>query len=135
MKKYQWQGKDVKVKFGFCTPKENYDKPLWWSNYETVCLKEAIPALMINDDFVISNHFGIGVYKLLQGGWPNCSHFSLPKDEFMQDGSHCFRITEFDLDGYSERESKRNKWFKANYPEEHEKMEALRRMIIRPKCQ
>ncbi|MFA5934962.1 MAG: hypothetical protein WC827_03705 [Candidatus Paceibacterota bacterium] len=130
---YQWQGEKVKVKFGFCTPSENIEKPLWWYNYEVNCLREAIPAIMINNDFVISNHFGIGVYKLMQGGWPNCTHFSLPKDLFMEDRAQCFRIVDFNLDEYSEHEAKRLKWQKENFPIEFEKMEALRRIIIKSK--
>lgn len=128
--KYQWHGEPVKVKFGNCIVKENKDKPLYWYNFE--CYPEGkacIPALKVTtkngQSFMISNHFGIGVYKLLKGGWPDTSHFSL-------DGKFNtkpqLKITEFDPDGYANYEAEREKWQNEHYPEEYKKILSLRKM-------
>ena len=76
--KYFWQGKSVKVQFGYCKVQENKERPLWWYNYECFLSKSKkctiIEAIKIEgkEPFVIANHFGIGVYKLMNGGWPKC---------------------------------------------------------------
>jgi hypothetical protein len=128
VKKYQWQGEPVKVIFGYCLVKENKEKPMWWYNYE--CRQDGtavIPALQIttqNDhSFFISNHYGIGVHKLINGGWPGCTHFSLNGGEFT--GRHTLMYTVFDLDGYEKHEANRRIWQKENHPEEYEKQQKL----------
>lgn len=135
MKKYQWQGEPVKVQFGYCKVSENKERHLWWYNFEcniSGCDFALIGAIKITakdgKPFVIANHFGVGDYKLSQGGWPNCTHFSLPLDSFVPCKLACYKITEFDSIEYALHEANRNKWFKDNYPVEHEKMEALRKM-------
>jgi len=37
--KYFWQGKPVKVQFGYCKVQENKERPLWWYNYECFLIK------------------------------------------------------------------------------------------------
>ena len=142
---YKWQGEPVKVQFGIVFVRENEDKPIWWWNYEcrghddgtglkTCALIEAVKVIHSGGEFVIANHFGIGVSKLLKGGWPNHSHFSLPKEEFEAHGPTDLEvrlpfIIEFDEPGYANHESNRNNWQKKEYPEEYAKLEGLRRML------
>lgn len=145
--KYQWYGLPVKVKHGFVTQRENTEKPMYWYNFECYNnqmidgrfepnhepdpdgLKHAyIPAIEItqgNQTFVIANHCGIGVSKLLKGGWPNHAHFSLD-GKFEEAWDWTAKITKFDLEAFEYHESERRKWQKATYPEEFAKMERLR---------
>lgn len=144
---YQWHGKPVKVRFGYVEQRENTEKPLYWYNFECQNEKQLdgtfipdrmasgdgrkfalIPAIEVTQDgqtWLIANHYGIGVNKLLKGGWPNSTHFSLAGD-FKEDAAPYFKITEFDLEGYEHHESYRRKWQKENYPAEFEQMERLR---------
>ena len=133
---YKWHGEDVKVKFGFCIAKQNKEKHLYWYNYE--CLSNNgelnfIPSIQITSKdgkvWTIANHFGIGVYKLEMGGWPNCTHFSLENEWFSNNWN--MTIRKFDLDGYSEYESNRDKWRKENYTKEYNELEAFRKSIIK----
>lgn len=138
---YQWQGENVKVTFGYCQVKENLEKPLYWYNYECnwdfyynkpkrgMYKSALIPAVKVkyeDQEFVISNHFGIGYRKLIKGGWPNHNHFSLPIDGFVSNLSkdeyinYCIR--KFDLESYEQHESNRNKWKLKNYPKELEEI-------------
>jgi hypothetical protein len=130
MSKYQWQGELVKVEFGNCIVRENKENPLCWYNYE--CHPNAnglacIPAIKITtkdgDSFMLANHFGIGIHKLRNGGWPNYRHFSL-------DGKFStkprLKYTEFNLEGFERYEAERNKWQQKNYPEEWKKLQAIR---------
>lgn len=136
---YCWHGEPVEVKFGYCNISENTEKPMYWYNYEcrtsSVIGSALIPAIYITSkdgqQWVIANHFGIGIYKLLQGGWPNCTHFSLDKNTFKEAKEKYFAIREFDHDAYSEHESARRKWQKREYPEEFEKMESLRKLATK----
>ena len=121
-KQYFWQGKPVRVQFGYCKVQENKEKPLWWYNYECFLNKteectiiEAIK-IEVKKPFVIANHFGIGVYKLMHGGLPDCEHYSLPLESF----SPCKPIEQdeiFNIEGYSDHERGRIKWFFEKYPE------------------
>jgi hypothetical protein len=126
--KYQWQGEKIKVRFGNCIVTEKKDRPLYWWNYE--CHPEGkacIPAIEITtqhgNTFMIANHFGIGVHKLINGGWPNYTHFSL-EGKFSTKPQ--LKYSEFDLDGYSHYEADREIWQAINYPEEYRKMKAIR---------
>lgn len=136
---YQWQGEKVKVTFGCCKVKENIEKPLYWYNYE--CLWDDyhnkdkrgefkgafIPAIKVKHEdyeFVISNHFGVGVHKLINGGWPNYRHYSLPLDGFIGkdsltiDEQIMYITREFDMASFQDHEDKRSKWQKIHYPNE-----------------
>lgn len=132
MGKYQWQGEKIKVKFGNCIVERNKEKPLYWYNYECFLQyddKACIPAIQItyNDRvFIIANHYGIGVHKLINGGWPNYTHFSL--DGIFSTNPQ-LKYSKFDLDGYSKYEAEREKWQKKTSPEEYKKILALRDMI------
>ncbi len=132
---YQWQGEPVKYKFGNCIVRENREKPMWWYNFECLTNKvsigmECIPVIQVipksGRSFMIANHFGIGHHKLINGGWPNYAHFSV--DGEFSDWPE-LRYDEFDHEGYSEHEAARRKWQKEKYPEEFERMEALRKTI------
>lgn len=134
--KYQWQGEDVKVVFGNCIVKEVQDKPLWWYNYEcNIGLPKGmacIPTVQITTKdkhtFMLSNHYGIAVHKLINGGWPNFSHFSI-------DGVFStipqLKFKKFELPAYEQHESDRRRWQKENFPHEHTHMEAMRAIIKR----
>lgn len=148
--KYFWQGEPVRIEFGAAYPEENKEKPLFWYNYECNWdfLQDKpihdtrkigmLPAIRIyyqdQKPFIISNHFGIGVNKLLKGGSPRHSHFSFADnvkfetiDELVSWGlKQSFKITEFDEEGFSNYEAKRNKWQKENFPEEYEEMEKFK---------
>ncbi len=148
-KKYQWQGEPVTVKFGYVLQQENKEKPMYWYNFECHTKEQIngdreidhmvmnngshfslIPAIKVttgsDSEFLLANHFGIGVRKLLKGGWPNHAHFSL-NGEFKESAAPYFKIASFDLDGYEKHESDRRSWQKKEYPEQFEKLEALRR--------
>jgi len=132
--KYFWQGEPVKITFGNCVVKSKPGFPLWWYNFECRTYGEfgsiydtaIFPAILVHSstDFVISNHFGIGINKLTKGGWPNQTHFSLPIDCFKSRPK--FKILEFDEESYANHEAAREKWQKENYPAEYKKMKALR---------
>lgn len=125
--KYKWHGKPVKTTFGNCIVRTDKDRPLCWYNYE--CAENGmacIPAIRVEtkegQSFTIANHFGIGVYKLMKGGWPDCTHFSL-EGEFSTIPQ--LKISEFDADGYAQHEAERNKWQERHFPEEYKKMRAI----------
>lgn len=137
---YQWQGEPVTVEFGRSIVHENKEKPLFWYNYEcnseppkgTACIPSIKVTTKDGSSFVIANHFGIGVYKLLSGGWPSHTHFSVGED-FTEDKD--FSITEFDKSCYVAYEAGRTAWQKKNFPEEYERMDALRRLATRSSWQ
>lgn len=148
---YQWQGEPVSVRFGYVQQEENTEKPMYWYNFE--CYNRAqlddtfkpdhfvhangkhfalIPAIEVtyNDrTFLLANHYGIGVNKLLKGGWPNSTHFSLD-GKFKESCAPYFMYTKFDLEEYERHESARRDWQRKAYPEEFERMEALRKTAI-----
>ena len=135
--KYQWQGEPVKVYFGNCVISTNKEKPLYWYNYE--CIQISIngsynfPAILVechDQKFVLSNHYGIGVHKLLRGGWPNMTHFSLDEGKFRFNEDD-YKIEEFDEKGYLEYEKARSEWQKWAYPEEYEKTQQLLKMAAK----
>lgn len=147
--KYQWHGEPVKTEFGYCRVTENKEKPLYWYNYE--CLwddyhqKERrsalekfahVPAIRVTSEghsFCIANHHGIGVHKLINGGWPSHRHMSLPVEGFVPeselpvDERILYAIRKFDLEAFEQYESERRKWQKRNYPEEFARMDELRK--------
>lgn len=132
---YQWQGEPVKVEFGTCVVEENKDKPMWWYNFECnlthpkgIAVIEAVRVIHETGSFILANHCGIAVHKLLNGGWPNYAHFSLDGD-FKASKSPVYKITEFDLFGYELHEAGRRKWQRENFPAEFERSEALRRVF------
>ena len=132
--KYQWQGEPVEVIFGTSKIEPNKAKPLYWYNYDCSLSEENaahIAAVKIKTadgcEFVIANHFGYGVLKLLAGGWPDSGHASLTEGEFVADPE--MKITEFDRLGYQEHKRKAHAWQKENYPEEYEQVERLSEMI------
>lgn len=134
--KYKWHGEPVIATFGSVLTKPNIEKPLWWYNYECAISKNSmalLPAIRVEtksgEVFVIANHFGIGVHKLLNGGWPNYQHFGLDTDKFTEADGQIDRylfIKSFDEEEFSKHESERDKWQKENYPKEYEAAEALR---------
>lgn len=152
---YQWQGEKVSVRFGYVFQEENVDKTLYWYNFEC-CNKEKvdgsfepthqvganglhyalIPAIEVESKtgykFLLANHYGIGVSKLLKGGWPNHSHFSLDGN-FKETRSPLWAIKSFDLEGYEAHESQRRNWQKRTYPEQFERMEILRNSFYNQK--
>ena len=137
MRKYFWDGAPVKAEFSAAYVELNEEKPLYWFNYECNQGKTKIaliPAVKITtksgEEFCIGNQFGIGASKLLKGGWPNHRHFSIPIDCFMPNMWDTVKSpNKFDELAFSEYESKRENFFRINYPKEYaEKME-LRKMI------
>ena len=136
--KYFWQGEPVKITFGLCKVKRNFEKPLYWYNYECMSLGKfeyaLIEAILIEtndgDKFCIANHFGIGAHKLKNGGWPNFRHFSIDVDDFFEFQSMEFpAIRELKEKDFSEHEKNRSKWFEKNYPEEWSKKQELLNFI------
>lgn len=135
--KYQWQGEPVQVEFGYCVEYTNKDKPMFWYNYECEQLpgkgQAIIPAVRVltkEGSFVLSNHHGIGVKKLLAGGWPNERHYSLTDAGFVRSSSEEYRITEFDGKGFTVHELKREKWQATVHPKEYRKLKQLELMFI-----
>jgi len=153
-KAYEWQGQPIKTEFGYCIVTENKDKPMYWYNYEcnwddyhnkerrsSGDKRAIIPAIKITYEdqvFCIANHFGIGVHKLINGGWPSHRHYSLPVDGFdsvIPKGEKIiFCLKQFDLEGFEAHESERKKWQKRTHPIEFEKSEAMRNFqpIVKP---
>lgn len=129
--KYQWHGEPVQVEFGNCVVKDNKDKPLWWWNYECAMERPSgmacIPVVRITDNtgysFMIANHDGIGVHKLLNGGWPGHQHFTV-SGKFSSTPE--LKYDSFDEVAFAEHEAARDKWQKETYPEEWEKNQQLR---------
>lgn len=128
----EWQGEPVKIDCGYCTVTPIADKPLFWFNYECANSEtpgEAkIPALKVKckdgDEFVISNHFGIGIHKLNRGGWPDQQHFSLPMDKFTSAGGE-YIILHFDKKEFDQYELKRDEWQMKEHPEEWTRIQGL----------
>lgn len=135
-RKYFWQGEQIKTEFGCCMVKTNKEKPLWWYNWN--CRDEGhafIDAIKITtkggESFCISNEYGYGVHKLINGGWPNFGHASLPIEEFEM-LKHKYH-TQFDHELWVRDESMRRRWQEANFPVEFEKSESLSRLISHSK--
>lgn len=135
--KYAWHGEPVKTVFGLASVQKNDEYPLYWYNYEvslensgdrTISVVPAIKVILKDSEpFFIANHFGIGEYKLKQGGWPNCSHFSIPSDcTFKKLDS--IELGEFDEENYAKHEAARKRWQKINFPIEFEQSEQLRKL-------
>lgn len=128
--KYFWQGEPIKTDFGFVVLKEKVDKPLYWYNYE-VLNNIIIPAIKCTAkdgyEFLIANHHGIGAHKLINGGWPSHTHFSIPNDAKFEGKEELgplrsyFYINVFDESAYSKHESNRTGWQRRRYPEEFQK--------------
>jgi len=142
-KRYQWQGEPVTVEFGQSVVRTNEERPMWWYNYECdmthpkgIAVIEAIRVTQRSQSFVMANHYGIGVSKLLKGGWANHTHFSLPADGFKPHGYEDLIvrvpfILEFNEEEYAAHEAGRLAWQEKEYPEQFAKMEQLRSAIIR----
>lgn len=147
MSKYKWQGEPVKIRFGHVHLKENRERPLYWYNFECyikidindnyidnygflgTCFIPAIEVTCIDGYvFQLANHFGIGVHKLMNGGWPNYAHFSLDGKFEEMDWQMAIEYKKFDEPRYARHEAERRKWQKKNYPVEFEKMEQLKRL-------
>lgn len=139
MSKYKWHGEPVKTRFGFYKIDENKAKPLYWYNFECahdvfynpiISQRAYVPCIEVSTSdgqvFYIANHFGIGVHKLLAGGWPSHSHFSLSGGIFEENWNDVFY--QFDLDGYEKHEAKRRKWQQKEFPDEFAKSERLMKM-------
>jgi hypothetical protein len=140
MENYQWQGEKVKVRFGLTKVKTNKEKPLYWYNYEisleeTImqgkCLISSIEVeASYGSKFIIANHFGIGVHKLLNGGYPNIGHFSFDDDAKFSEHKEFKKYNgQFELEEYEEHEANRRKWQRENYPIEFAKSERLVKLI------
>lgn len=136
---YKWQGIPVKVKFGTVRVTEMPGKPLYWYNYEVLGLGiKNLPAVQIEYQeskgapkqiFCIANHFGIGVRKLEDGGYPNLTHLSLPNDftEYSADewATEKFKALTEDMPAFREHEKARDKWQAKKYPVEHMEREKI----------
>jgi len=137
MSVYKWQGQPVEVEHGLCLVTVNEEKPLYWYNYEASMeiggkLIEAIKVKVKDShSFCIANHFGIGVHKLLNGGWPNYQHFSLDIKLFDGCIPESMAIKKFNLEGFEEYETNRRAWQKKEYPEDFEKSERLRKSFYK----
>ena len=127
----------MKIKFVSIWVTLDLRNPLYWFNYECALSEDntaSIPCIQVfyrDESFVISNHFGIGVHKLSNGGWPNFPHYSIGEDEHFEDDKKPILI--FDEPGYREHEGKREAWRKENYPAEYEKLSLLRSLIKKNK--
>ncbi len=132
---YKWQGEKINVRFGYCSVKLNNNNPLFWYNYfcanaDNDVQIEKIPAIevMYNDEvFCISNIHGEGHAKLINGGWPNMAHRSLPASTFYKNDT--LRVTHYDKDAYFADEEKIKGYQRFNFPKEFSKSEALRMSI------
>ena len=126
---YKWQGEPVEVEFGYVKLKPMVDKPLFWYNYELSIDKEhKFPALRIQtknseSPFTIANHFGIGVVKLENGGWPDRTHYSFSGGEFVETPEFAFK--EFREMEYLQHEGDRDEWQKNVFPEAYSDREKL----------
>lgn len=139
-KEYQWCGKPVKIRFGYCMVETDKEHPLMWYNYECSLPPSSglasVAAIEINyegEKFCISNHEGIGYHKITNGGYMDIAHFNLPAENFSPSRLHCFYLTKFDLKGYENIERKREAWRKDNHPEEYKKLQAMKTNITKSK--
>lgn len=147
MSRYKWNGKGVKIEHVQVTVKENKKKPLTWYNFE--CLtnrdtngKHTFPAIVITtrkgNKFIISNHYATGINKCRKGGLQGQYHGGFDFEDVtkvlqMGHAKWCplvDRCIMFNEQAYSSNESDRREWQKENYPEEFEKAEALREIIL-----
>ncbi|WP_437918560.1 hypothetical protein [Sphingobacterium sp. LRF_L2] len=142
---YQWQGTPVEVRFGTVRVEAEKDKPLYWYNFEVMELRTSqVPAIEITYQepetgnkqvFCIANHFGVGIYKLEAGGWPNKQHFSLPNDFKEYTAEEWIEYeqvpTSFDPLGFANHEYKRFDWQKKNFPVEHGQRERLKESFLK----
>jgi hypothetical protein len=124
--KYQWYGKQVTIEFGVCEVKENKQKPLHWYNYECSLNnppgKALISAIKVTTEttraFVLGNQHGIAINKLLNGGWPDYPHYSLPLKSFK---SGEVGLTYFDIDEYKNYIDQRDNWKMETHPKGYKK--------------
>lgn len=146
MAKYEWQGEPVKIKLGHCKINENKEKPIYWYNFECNMrlnlneeyeywhcefdtkfgIVDAVQVIHSTGSFILANHFGIGIHKLINGGWPSHQHFSLDGKFEELNWKETIHLLKFDEVGFAKHEAARNKWQKENYPVEFEKLEKLR---------
>ncbi len=130
----QWQGEDVNVVFGFCEVKENTEKPLYWYNYDIAIGESKIPAIKVitnhDHEFVISNRHGVGIEKLVRGGWPNFPHASLELDDFQESNEN---HEEYNPEALNKRDREAEQWFENNFghTEDWKKSQALKEMILK----
>lgn len=132
---YKWQGEKISVRFGYCSVKLNNNNPLFWYNYfcanaDNDVQIAKIPAIEVtckDEVFCISNVHGEGHAKLINGGWPNMAHRSLPESTFYK--NDILRVTNYDKDAYFADEEKIKNYQKENFPKEFAKSEALRMSI------
>lgn len=136
--KYEWQGEQVDVAFGYCVVGENKEKPLYWYNYNVIRTGQGfanINAIKVTtkdrQSFCLSNDFGEGVYKLHNGGYPNIPHRSLPLDTFIHSNDFRHKRTIYHPVDERTEELHRRQYFSRAHPEEFKKSEALRNMILR----
>ena len=152
--KYQWQGTPCEVIFGYVLQHESIEKPLYWYNFECYnrqqpddSFKEdrmvsanglhyaCIPAVKVTQgqqSFLLANHCGIGFHKLINGGWPNYSHFSL-NGKFEESNAPYFAFKKFNLEDYEHHESERNNWQRRTYAQEYAKLKEIRDNFKSPK--
>jgi hypothetical protein len=136
---YSWQGTKVHIDFGYCEVKHNDKNAIWWTNYECSLQSDGIaiiPAVRVNyngNSFVLSNHFGIAIHKLQNGGWPNMQHFSLSDAAFTCTNNSFYNIKQFNEFQFKVREKQRREWQRKTHPKEFAQMEALLKVINTPK--
>jgi len=133
--KYFWQGEPVKTTFGYCSIKKHDDKPMMWWN--ALCDDDGyalIEAVRVDAEiygiFYIANFGGIGAYKLKRGGWPDCTHYSIPSDSSFTEERYGNK-RELDEEEYASVSCKIRTYQKINFPEEFEQGEALRALANR----
>lgn len=124
-----WQGEPVDVEFVECLVSRKKEKPMFWYNYECRELGRAlIPAVRVTTkagySFLLSNHYGIAIHKLINGGWPTHIHFGLDGAK-AESSSGLMDYEEFLLEAYEEHEKNRSEWQKKNFPDLYERKEAI----------
>jgi len=117
---YEWLGLPVTAEFGYCVVSISEGSPSMWYHFECETMGDndktaLIPAVMVRHkygDFCISNHFGIGILRLKQGGLSGYRSFTLPVEGFKpwKPKVKVNNPTHFDLPRFMEHEHRRRAW-------------------------
>ena len=131
--KYYWQGESVKIKFILAQVAPDLKNPIYWFNYECALSENStakIPCVQVfyrDEPFIIANHFGIGVHKMINGGWPNFPHHSIGDNEPFEPDENPILV--FDKMGYKRHEESRDEWREKNYPAEYKRLSFLKSLL------
>jgi len=144
--KYYWDGEPVTIEHIAVLVKANEEQNLYWYNHK--CMNHRVDGLTVDEDifhaleitkegrkFIICNEFGLGINKCRKGGTWRQAHQSFRKEDILEvyredEPRFLGKNVQFSEKQYLENEEIVRAWQRHYYPEEFNKMEALRKASI-----